>query len=168
MVAIKIIYSHCIPIRDHKVSWFMRLKLDLYLINSHMIMILNPTCSFRQFLTKCYYYSNILNGISFFHCFSKMLAFNFDLYFLFLGLVLNRYPQQGHQNPSHIINTSHTWHRFCPTIYRPTPVGFWALRRIHLPLHVIRIISPNWTVCYRLLYNKNVLKRWTILFMLCY
>jgi hypothetical protein len=35
-----------------------------------------------------------------------LLALNFALYFKFLGLVLSLYPQQGHHNPSHLMNIS--------------------------------------------------------------
>jgi hypothetical protein len=46
------------------------------------------------------------------------------LYFMFLGRDLNLYPQQGHHNPSHLINIVHIWHLFWPAAYRPVPTGF--------------------------------------------
>jgi hypothetical protein len=49
------------------------------------------------------------------------------LYFKFRGLVLNLYPQQGHHNPSHLMNISQIWQRFWPLAYLPEPTGFWAL-----------------------------------------
>ena len=52
--------------------------------------------------------SNILASSTLF------LALNFALYFKFRGFVLNLYPQQGHHNPSQLINSSHIWQRFCP------------------------------------------------------
>ena len=69
------------------------------------------------------------------------LARNLALYFRFLGFVLNLYPQHGHHNPSHFINISHIWQRFCPLTYRPEPTGFCALWRIHIPLQVIQLLS---------------------------
>jgi hypothetical protein len=52
--------------------------------------------------------SNILDSSTLF------VALNFALYFRFRGFVLNLYPQHGHHNPSHMINSSHIWQRFCP------------------------------------------------------
>ncbi len=63
-------------------------------------------------------------------------SINLDLYLELRGLVLNLYPQQGQKNPSHFMNISHTWQRLCPTTYRPTPIGFSALWRTQMPLHV--------------------------------
>ena len=37
---------------------------------------------------------------------ASTLARNFALYFKLRGLVLNLYPQQGHQSPSHLMNIS--------------------------------------------------------------
>jgi hypothetical protein len=34
------------------------------------------------------------------------LALSLALYFRLRGFVLNRYPQQGHHNPSHLMNIS--------------------------------------------------------------
>ena len=38
-------------------------------------------------------------------------ARSFALYFRLRGFVRRRYPQQGHQRPSHFMNISHIWHR---------------------------------------------------------
>jgi hypothetical protein len=43
-----------------------------------------------------------------------VFALSFALYFKFLGFVLRRYPQHGHQRPSHFMNISHIWHLFWP------------------------------------------------------
>jgi hypothetical protein len=67
---------------------------------------------------------------------SKFLESNLVLYFIFLGLVLNLFPQHGQNRPSHSKNTSHTWQRFCPVAYRPKLTGFRTLWRVHLPLQL--------------------------------
>lgn len=83
-------------------------------------------------------------------CISYVSCLNFALYFEFLGLDLNRYPQQGHHNPSHSMNNSHIWHLLWPDAYRPhSHDGFWALYLVHIPLQAIQtafvlsIISQN-------------------------
>jgi hypothetical protein len=39
---------------------------------------------------------------------------NFAFNLGFLGPILNLHPQQGQYNPSHFMNSSHIWQRFCP------------------------------------------------------
>ena len=64
------------------------------------------------------------------------LARSFALYFRFLGFVRRRYPQHGHHKPSHLMNISQIWHRFCPLAYLPIATGFWDLWRMQIPLQV--------------------------------
>ena len=64
-------------------------------------------------------------------------ALSFALYFRLRGFVRRRYPQHGHQRPSHFMNISHIWHRLCPETYLPVPTGFCALYLMHIPLHVM-------------------------------
>jgi hypothetical protein len=55
---------------------------------------------------------------------ASTLARSFALYLRFRGFVLNLYPQQGHQRPSHLMNISQIWHLRCPEAYLPVPTGF--------------------------------------------
>ena len=64
-------------------------------------------------------------------------ARSFALYFRLRGFVRRRYPQQGHQSPSHFMKISHIWQRRWPEAYLPVPTGFCALYRMQMPLHVM-------------------------------
>lgn len=64
------------------------------------------------------------------------------LYFRLRGFVLSLYPQHGHQRSFQLMKISHIWQRFCPVEYLPAPVGFGALWRMQMPLHVNFGSSP--------------------------
>jgi hypothetical protein len=77
-------------------------------------------------------------------------------YFLFLGLFLNRHPQQGQKNPCQLIKIWQPWQRFCPIKYLLPLLGLIALWREHIPLHTIylsiyykfnKILGSN-IICY--------------------
>jgi len=75
--------------------------------------------------------------------FAAILDLNFALYFKLRGFVLSRYPQHGHHNPSHVMNISQIWQRRWPVAYLPLPVGFDALCRTQIPLHVTLFLLGN-------------------------
>lgn len=68
---------------------------------------------------------------------------NFNLHFLFLGLLRSLYPQQGQIKPSHLMKILHIWHRFWPSEYLPSPNGFIALSLRHIPLQAITNDIPS-------------------------
>jgi hypothetical protein len=68
---------------------------------------------------------------------------NFNLHFLFLGLLRSLYPQQGQIKPSHLMKILHIWHRFWPSEYLPSPNGFSALSLRHIPLQAITNDIPS-------------------------
>jgi len=63
---------------------------------------------------------------------NQCLFFNksdFFLDLLFLGWVLNIYPQQGHHSPSHFMKISQIWHRFWLFEYLFLPLLFALWKR---------------------------------------